>query len=66
MDLLSLIFAAALAAGASAGTALAPGGDAARSHIIDIGADSTSPAQPAPTPTPGDGEDAKSHIIEIG
>jgi hypothetical protein len=66
MDLLSLLLAAAMAvgtAGASTGTPPSDGTDA-RSHIIEIGADST--ATPAPSPTPGDGDDARSHIIEIG
>lgn len=66
MDLLSLILAAALtagAAGASSGTTPLDGSDA-RSHIIEIGADST--ATPAPSPTPEEDPDARSHIIEIG
>jgi hypothetical protein len=63
MDLLSLLLAAVIAAGASTVAPPSDGTDA-RSHIIDIGADST--ATPAPSPTPGDGEDARSHIIDIG
>ena len=64
MDLLSLLLATALAAGsagASTGTAPQDGADA-RSHIIEIGADSTA----TPSPTPEETPDARSHIIEIG
>lgn len=54
MDLLSLILATALALGSTSSTT------DARSHIIDLGATTSSETEPSDT------TDARSHIIDLG
>lgn len=61
MDLITLIFAATLALGTAGAESTAPSDTTeARSHIIDLGANST--AEPAPSDT----TEARSHIIDLG